>query len=185
MRWRVEFPVTVSERDLGAPLAGIVTEDRPDPPVWGGLPPSLVADLMSQICCDWVRFAGFDSGRMAYRFGQEIPPIDMSGRGGPGPGPLGARPDASPRYPDRSGDLRPSSDRGLLLSPAWHSSALQRLLLAGGPSIISSLPARSGGADRRAGRTVRLYFVHGPGRISPSATGRFSRCCARTCTRPT
>src|SRR5580658_9515649 len=63
----VVAPVTVRERDLRA-LAAIVSEDRPDLPDGEGLPPSLLADLMSQIRCDWVWCAGFDSGRMAYWF---------------------------------------------------------------------------------------------------------------------
>src|SRR5215831_19474775 len=55
-------PVTVQKRDLRA-LAAIVSEDRPDLPDGEGLPPSLLADLMGQIRCDVVAFAGFDSGR--------------------------------------------------------------------------------------------------------------------------
>ena len=55
-------PVTASERDLRT-LAGIISDDRPDVPAREGLPPSLLADLMSQIRCDVITFAGFDSGR--------------------------------------------------------------------------------------------------------------------------
>jgi len=58
-------PVTASERDLRA-LARIVSQDRPDLPADGGLPESLLADLMSQIRCDAVVFLGFDSGRQAH-----------------------------------------------------------------------------------------------------------------------
>ena len=68
----VVAPVTVRERDLRA-LAGIVSEDRPDLPDGEGLPPSLLADLMSQIHCDAVVFVGFDSGRQALWFVQEAP----------------------------------------------------------------------------------------------------------------
>ena len=64
-------PLTGSERDLVA-LAGIVSEDRPDLPADGGLPESLLADLMGQIRCDGVDLLGFDSGRQAFWFGQEI-----------------------------------------------------------------------------------------------------------------
>ena len=67
-------PVTASERDLRT-LAGIVSDHRADLPA-EGLPPSLLADLMGQIRCDAVTFDGFDSGRQAYWFGQEIPPSD-------------------------------------------------------------------------------------------------------------
>jgi hypothetical protein len=50
-------PVTASERDLRA-LAAIVTEDRPDLPDGGGLPPSLLADLRDLIPSDYVTFWG-------------------------------------------------------------------------------------------------------------------------------
>jgi DNA-binding CsgD family transcriptional regulator len=65
-------PVTASERDLRT-LARIVSADRPDLPADGGLPESLLADLMSQIRCDAVVFNGFDSGRQAHWFVQEVP----------------------------------------------------------------------------------------------------------------
>ena len=65
-------PVVASGRDLRA-LAGIVSEDRTDLPADGGLPESLLADLMSQIRCDAVVFNGFDSGRQAHWFVQEVP----------------------------------------------------------------------------------------------------------------
>jgi DNA-binding CsgD family transcriptional regulator len=65
-------PVRASDRDLRA-LAAIVSEDRPDLPADGGLPPSLLADLMSQIRCDQVVFVGFDGSRQAYWFTQEDP----------------------------------------------------------------------------------------------------------------
>jgi DNA-binding CsgD family transcriptional regulator len=64
--------VTASERDLRT-LAGIVSQDRPDLPADGGLPESLLADLMSQVRCDVVVFQGFDSGRQTHWFVQEIP----------------------------------------------------------------------------------------------------------------
>src|SRR6266478_10138577 len=65
-------PVTASERDLRA-LAGIISDDRADLPAEVGLPPSLLADLMSQIRCDVITFAGFDSGRQETWFLQAIP----------------------------------------------------------------------------------------------------------------
>ena len=97
-------PVTASERDLRT-LAGIVSDHRADLPA-EGLPPSLLVDLMDQIHCDAVTFFGMDSGRRAYRFGQDIPPSDA------------AEYDADPAhwedywdckpcsYPDRTHDLR-------------------------------------------------------------------------------
>lgn len=44
-------PVAASERDVRA-LAAIISEDRPDVLAKGGLPPSLLAELMGQIRCD-------------------------------------------------------------------------------------------------------------------------------------
>jgi hypothetical protein len=65
-------PVTVRGRDLRA-LAAIVSEDRPDLPDGGGLPESLLADLMDQIRCDRLSFLGFDSGRQETWFAQRVP----------------------------------------------------------------------------------------------------------------
>jgi DNA-binding CsgD family transcriptional regulator len=55
-------PVRASEQDLRA-LAAIVSQDRPDLPDGEGLPPSLLADLMSQIRCDAISLERFDTGR--------------------------------------------------------------------------------------------------------------------------
>ena len=68
----MKAPVTASERDLVA-LAGIIGEDRPDLPADGGLPESLLADLMGQIRCDRAILIGFDSGRKADWFAQLVP----------------------------------------------------------------------------------------------------------------
>ncbi len=65
-------PVVASERDLHA-LAAIVSEDRPDLPDGGGLPPSLLADLVRQIRCDALSLDGRDIYRQTYWFSQEIP----------------------------------------------------------------------------------------------------------------
>ena len=70
--------MTASERDLRA-LAGIVSEDRPDMPAKEGLPPSLLADLMGQIRCDVIAFAGIDSGRQKTWFLQSIPDLVLAG----------------------------------------------------------------------------------------------------------
>ena len=64
--------LTASEHEL-CTLAGIVSETRPDLPAEGGLPESLLADLMGQIRCDEVVLVGFDGGRQAYWFAQEVP----------------------------------------------------------------------------------------------------------------
>jgi len=71
-------PVTASERDLRA-LAAIVSQDRPDVPAKEGLPPSLLADLMSQIRCDVLSFDSWDSGRQMCWFSQEFPAQDAGG----------------------------------------------------------------------------------------------------------
>jgi len=65
-------PVTASEKDLRA-LAAIVSEDRSDLPDWEGLPPSLLADLIGQIRCDFVSFYGLDTDRQATWFDQDFP----------------------------------------------------------------------------------------------------------------
>jgi DNA-binding CsgD family transcriptional regulator len=67
--------VRASDRDLRA-LAAIVREDRPDLPDGEGLPPSLLADLMGQIRCDALSVDGWDPGRQACWFSQEIPSGD-------------------------------------------------------------------------------------------------------------
>jgi hypothetical protein len=65
-------PVRASDRDLRA-LARIVSEDRTDLPDGEGVPPSLLADLMGQICCDILSLDGWDPGRQMRWFSQEIP----------------------------------------------------------------------------------------------------------------
>ena len=70
-------PVRASDQDLHA-LARIVSEGRSDLPEGEGLPPSLLADLMTQIRCDALGFDGWDSGRQACWFSQEIPSGDAA-----------------------------------------------------------------------------------------------------------
>jgi DNA-binding CsgD family transcriptional regulator len=65
-------PLTASERDLRA-LAAIVSEKRTDLPEGGGLPRSLLADLMGQIRCDVLALNGLDSRRQMSWFSQDIP----------------------------------------------------------------------------------------------------------------
>ena len=99
-------PVTASERDLRA-LAAIVSQGRPDLPADGGLPPSLLADLMSQIRCDFVSFYGLDTDRQVTWFDQDFP-SDCDGDERSMIGRLWTYYwDCFPcSYPDRSGDLR-------------------------------------------------------------------------------
>jgi DNA-binding CsgD family transcriptional regulator len=158
-------PVTASDRDLRA-LARIVSRDRVDRPGGQGLPVSLLADLMSQIRCDIVSFAGYDSDRREYWFGQNLP------------GDVWANEDddldraswqhyweTQPcSYPDRTGDL------GTVVTIAdfysarqWHSTGMYTDVYR--PQgleheLMLSLPA---GPPRAPGRTIRLFFLRGSG----------------------
>src|SRR5690349_176438 len=73
-RCLVVAPAVASERDLRA-LAAIVSENRPDLPDGEGLPPSLLADLMGQIRCDFLSLDRSASGRHAYSILQAIPAL--------------------------------------------------------------------------------------------------------------
>ena len=64
-------PVTASGRDLRA-LAGIVSDDRGEPPA-EGLAPSLLGDLLGLVGGDLVVFSGTDSSRQVDWFGQTVP----------------------------------------------------------------------------------------------------------------
>ena len=159
-------PVTVRGRDLRA-LAGIVSEDRPDLPDGGGLPESLLADLMGQIRCDEVCLVGMDSVQRAPWFGQEVPFTDT-----PGYEDLQRLHwehywDCQPcSYPDRTGDLRSVlkiedfysarqwRSTGMYTDfyrPQGHEHELQLCLPEGSPRTVGP------------GRTARLYFIRGPG----------------------
>jgi len=54
-----------SEQDLSA-LAAIVSQDRCDVPDADGLPPSLLADLMTQIPCEAISLEHYDTARQAH-----------------------------------------------------------------------------------------------------------------------
>src|SRR5689334_18104887 len=102
----VVSPEVASERDLRA-LAAIVSENRPDLPDGEGLPPSLLADLMGQVRCDGMAFVGFDGGRQADWFAQEIPPTDIAGWEDLDRAYWTHYPDSKfCSYPGRTGDLR-------------------------------------------------------------------------------
>jgi hypothetical protein len=73
-------PVTVRGRDLRA-LAAIVSANRTDlPDGQEGLPPSLLADLMGQIRCDWISLERYDSERRKMRGLQRSPPLTNDNR---------------------------------------------------------------------------------------------------------
>jgi hypothetical protein len=184
-------PVTVRGRDLRA-LAAIVSEDRTDLPDGEGLPPSLLADLMGQIRCDQAVFLGFDIDRQ----GLLVPAGKPAHRPRRGPA-NGDRPRVLEAlresrfcsYPGHTGDLRSITKvTDFYSARQWHSTGMytdcsrlegieHTLMLC-----LPEAPGRTAGPERH----VRLYLDRGgPGRTSPSGTGRCSRCRARTCTRPT
>jgi len=157
--------VTANRRDLRA-LAAIVRADRPDVPADEGLPPSLLRDLMDQVRCDVVAFAGFDSGRQLMWFSQTIR----------GPG-VDAVMDRCPvhwehywncelcSYPDRTGDLRSIIKTGDFYSiRQWHAIGRCGIYQSLGfdHALMLTLPASPGDAAG-PGRTLRLFFLRGPG----------------------
>ncbi len=157
--------MTASGRDLRA-LAAIVSEDRPDLPIGEGLPPSLLADLMGQIRCDVIGFAGFDSGRQETWFSQVIP-----ARGG-APGENGDPVNwqhywqcQQCSHPDRTGDLRSIvkiSD--FYTTRQWRSAGNCGIYRSLGfdHDLMLTLPAAAGRVPGH-GRTMRLFFFRGPG----------------------
>jgi DNA-binding CsgD family transcriptional regulator len=160
-------PARVSDRDLRA-LAGIVSEDRPDVPADEGLPPSLLADLMSQIRCDVIAFGGFDSSRRQAWSTQFMPD-----------GGEVVVADADPvnweyywhcqpcSYPDRTSDLRSIVKIADFYSARqWHSIGTRCGInrpMGFEHALMLTLPAPPG-PDHGPGRTMRLFFFRGPGR---------------------
>jgi DNA-binding CsgD family transcriptional regulator len=156
-------PVTASGRDLRT-LAGIISDDRGEPPA-GGLAPSLLTDLLELIGCDLAVFCGTDSRRQVDWFGQTIPAEaddpeydDAS---------FWAHYWNSPcSYPERTGDLRtPTKISDFYSARQWHSTGMYQdccrpygneheLLLC-----LSATPGWTSGP----GRTLRLVFIRGPG----------------------
>jgi len=159
-------PVTASERDLRS-LAGIISQDRADLPADGGLPPSLLADLTSQIRCDVVSFAGYDSERRDYWFGQTLPDDAWTDDEALDQASWQHYWHCQPcSYPDRTGDLdsvvkiddfySTRQWRGTgMYSDVYRPQGLEH-------ELMLSLPA---GPPRAAGpgRTIRLFFVRGAG----------------------
>ena len=182
--------VTASERDLRI-LAGIVSDDRDDLPA-EGLPPSLLADLMSQIRCDFVTFEEFDSRRQEGRGLQEIPsPADEEDDAAAEARGHAHREhylDCLPcSYPDRTGDLRSVLKIADFYSARqWHSTGMYNDVLpaAGARARSPAVPAHAGpGPGARADRAADLSPRARPG--LHGARPRCWPCCARTCTRPT
>jgi DNA-binding CsgD family transcriptional regulator len=161
-------PVTASGRDLRT-LAGIVSDDRADLPE-EGLPPSLLADLMDQIRCDFCSVATFDSRREKARHVQGIPPADdvaLKEIEAMDPVHWEHYWNCQPcSHPDRTGDLRSVSKIADFYSARqWHSTGMYSDIYRPGGmehELQLCLPA-PGGRTAGPGRTVRLYFFRGPG----------------------
>jgi DNA-binding CsgD family transcriptional regulator len=161
-------PVRASDRDLRA-LARMVSENRTDLPADQGLPESLLADLMSQIRCDQVAFAGVDSARHAHWFWQEDPLVDNGED-------LQAAVDQAYwehyrdsrfcSYPSRTGDLRNVIKiTDFYSARQWHSTGMYTdhdRLVGGEHCLMLCLPEAQPPAAG-SGRHVRLYFIRGPG----------------------
>jgi DNA-binding CsgD family transcriptional regulator len=159
-------PARASDSDLRA-LAAIVSEDRPDWPPDAGLPPSLLADLMGQIRCDVIAFAGFDSARQATSSCQFMPdggeiivldaaPVQWDHYWHCGPC----------SYPDRTGDLRSVVKIADFYSARqWRSVGTRCGInrpMGFASDLMLTLPGTPG-AHQERGRTMRLFLFRGPG----------------------
>lgn len=159
-------PVTASESDLRA-LAAIVSEDRPDLPPNEGLPPSLLADLMGQIRCDLIAFAGFDSGRQETWSCQFMPDGCDTVVMGVAPVHWENYWHCQPcSYPDRTGDLRSVVKIADFYSARqWHSVGTRCGInrpMGFEHDLMLTLPVAPGPAPG-PGRTMRLFFFRGSG----------------------
>jgi DNA-binding CsgD family transcriptional regulator len=151
-------PVTVSEKDLHT-LLGIIACEREDLPPHG-LPPSLLADLLSLIRCDAVAFFGMDTGRQTFWFEQQVPPddsgVEVQGFW------ENYRDSDFCTYCDRSGDLRSVTKLSDFYStPRWHSTSLYTdyfRLYDMERALLMVLPAGPGPVTG-PGQTVRLEFT--------------------------
>jgi DNA-binding CsgD family transcriptional regulator len=159
-------PVRASDQDLRA-LAAIVSEDRTDLPDGAGLPPSLLADLMSQIRCDVISFEGFDSGRQETWFLQAIPDRGDTVAEDMDPVHWQHYWHCEPcSYPDQTGDLRSIVKIADFYSARqWHSIGTYCDIYR--PQgfehdLMLTLPAPPGPAPG-PGRTMRLFFFRGSG----------------------
>jgi len=155
--------MTASEADL-CKLAAIVTAVRDDLPAQG-LPPSLLADLMDQIRCDSVVFAGLDSSRECSWFSQDLPeddgiPDDVAEAAIQG---LWQHywDSAVCNYPDRTGDLRS------VLKPTdfysvrqWRSTGMyaENCRPQGIQHFLTLFLPEPPGPSRGPGRSIRLYL---------------------------
>jgi DNA-binding CsgD family transcriptional regulator len=158
-----------SEQDLKS-LAGLVSEERSDVPA-EGLPLSLLVDLKDQIPCDSLVCEGYDTTLLQYWFGQRIPDE-------------GADEDPNVAtdlqqtfwgqywncqfcsYPDRSRDIRSIRKvQDFYSVREWHSTGMYRDVIRprGLDNLIGMCLSEPPGPDAGPGRTVRLFFLRGPG----------------------
>jgi len=162
-------PVTAGGRDLRT-LAGIVSDDRGEPPA-EGLAPSLLGDLLGLIRCDLVVFCGTDSSRQVDWFGQTLPVEahdpefdEASFRSHYWNSPCS--------YPEHTGDLRRIIQISDFYSARqWHSTGMYQDCCkpyGNEHELTLCLPASPGPAAG-PGRTLRLVFIRGPG---PDFSGR-------------
>jgi DNA-binding CsgD family transcriptional regulator len=159
-------PVTVRELDLCA-LTAIVSKDRPDLPDSGGLPPSLLVDMMSQIRCDVIGFVGFDSGRQHTSSAQLMQDGGTAMVGASAPVNWDHYWHCQPcSYPDRTGDLRSIVKISDFYSTRqWHSIGTRCGInrpMGFEHDLMLTLPTQPSPVSG-SGRTMRLFFFRGPG----------------------
>jgi DNA-binding CsgD family transcriptional regulator len=154
----VVAPMTVAETDLRT-LLGIVACRREELPPCG-LPPSLLADLLSLIRCDAVEFCGIDTGQQTLWFNQQAPAYDLA---------VDIQlywdnfRDSDTRcLPRRSGDLRNVTLLSDFYSAReWHSTGLYTdyFRLYGTERILAMHFPAGSGPTIWPGRFVRLEFT--------------------------
>ncbi len=157
-----------SAEDLGS-LAGLVSEVRSDLPAQG-LPLSLLGELKDQIPCDFLVCEGYDTTLLEYWFDQRVP--ETSAVGGP------EMEDMTRAFweqywdcrfcsdPDRSGDLRSIRKLQDFYSvPEWHSTGMYSDVMEprGLDNLMGICLSEPPGPDAGPGRSVRLFFLRGPG----------------------
>ena len=162
-------PVTAGGRDLRT-LAGIVSDDRGEPPA-EGVAPSLLGDLLGLVGGDLVVFSGTDSSQQADWFGQTVPAeahdpeFDEAS--------FWSHYWNSPcSYPEHTGDLlRHVQISDFYSARQWHSTGMYQDCCkpyGNEHELMLCLPA-SPGWTAGPGRTLRLVFIRGPG---PDFSGR-------------
>jgi hypothetical protein len=155
------------EADLRV-LARIFSDHRTDLPA-AGLPPSLLSDLMDQVRCDALPFAGYDSDQRTAWFGQGFPvdagwdddDLDLAHWSISGTAPSAVTPTAAVTCA-ASRKSRTSTQPGNGTAPACTPT------ITGRWASSTTCPSRCPRRDARPvpagpGRTVRLFLLRGPG----------------------